>query len=382
MIDAADFVTAARRHGYGLWTGVPCSYLQPFINYVIASDLVRYIVAANEGDAVAIAAGAELGGIRSIALLQNSGLGNAVSPLTSLNHVYRLPILLIVTLRGEPCGPPDEPQHALMGAITTRMLETMAIPWEYFPTEADAIVPCLKRIDAHFALAGRPYALVMRKDSVRPWPAPAPAMAMPTGQPPASPQPAAARYPRHEFLLALQRHAGTSDLLIATTGYTGRELYALDDRPNQFYMVGSMGCASSFGLGLAITQPRRRVIVLDGDGAALMRLGALAAIGRALPPNLVHIIFGNGIHESTGGQAVAQPAADFAAIATALGYLMAGYAATPEDLMTQLSTPCDGPRLIQVPIAHGTLPDLPRPSVSPEQVAARLRAHLAATGSL
>lgn len=375
MIDASSFVDAARRRGFGLWTGVPCSYLQPFINYVIGCDGVRYVSAANEGDAVAIATGAELGGVRGIAMFQNSGLGNAVSPLTSLNHVFALPALLIVTLRGEPGGPPDEPQHALMGPITTQMLATMSIPWEYFPTTDAEIAACLDRVDAFANDEGRPYALVMRKDSVRSWPAPTPAPARPAAVPLVA-VPAAAGFHRHEFLRVVQQAAGADDLIVATTGYTGRELYALEDRPNQFYMVGSMGCASSFGLGLAIAQPRRRVIVLDGDGAALMRLGALTAIGREAPANLVHIVFANGLHESTGGQAIAQPDCDFAAIAAALGYPHSGHAGTPAQLAAMLGAG-DGTRFIQVPVIPGALPDLPRPRITPPEVAARVRACLA-----
>lgn len=371
MIDAPAFVEAARERGYGLWSGVPCSYLQPFINCTIGTSGLRYVSAANEGDAVAIASGAELGGVRGVAMFQNSGLGNAVSPLTSLNAVFQLPVLVIVTLRGEPGGAPDEPQHALMGAITTRLLEDMSIPWEYFPTEGPAVGPCLDRAAAH---RGGAYALVMRKDSVKPWPAPA--------QPQrgrkrsVAGRPEAAKHARHEFLRAVQEAAEETDILVATTGYTGRELYALDDRRNQFYMVGSMGCASSFALGLALARPERRVIVLDGDGAALMRLGALAAIGREAPSNLVHVVLDNGVHESTGGQSVAQPGADFAAIAAALGYASATFAATPAALVERLRD-ARGPLLVQVAVLPGVMPNLPRPDVAPPEVAARLRGFLA-----
>ncbi|MFQ5634587.1 MAG: thiamine pyrophosphate-binding protein, partial [Gammaproteobacteria bacterium] len=135
MIEAGRFVGAARDYGFDLYAGVPCSYLQPLINHVIGADDVTYVGAANEGDAVAIAAGAELGGRRGAVLLQNSGLGNAVNPLTSLAHPFRIPVLVIVTLRGDPGGAPDEPQHELMGRITAPILETMSIPWEWFPDE-------------------------------------------------------------------------------------------------------------------------------------------------------------------------------------------------------------------------------------------------------
>jgi phosphonopyruvate decarboxylase len=129
-----------------------------------------------------------------------------------------------------------------------------------------------------------------------------------------------AKAKRRDYLAAVQAVAGERDILIATTGFTGRELYALDDRSNQIYLVGAMGCASSVGLGLALARPDLRVTVLDGDGAALMRMGALAAIGYQRPSNLLHVMLDNGLHESTGGQATVSPSVDFAAVAAASGY--------------------------------------------------------------
>jgi phosphonopyruvate decarboxylase len=377
LIGAQCFVESARRRGFGLWAGVPCSYQQAFINYVISSPDVHYVSVANEGDAVAVAAGAEIGGVRGVAMFQNSGLGNAVNPLTSLTHTFRLPILIIVSLRGEPSEPVDEPQHILMGAITTRLLEEMEIPWEYFPTEEAAISGCLDRVDAHMAQNGRPYAFVLRKGGVMSWPA----STVDEIRQPIAPTPPTlvAKHLRHEFLLTVQRVAKVTDVLIATTGYTGRELYALSDRPNQFYMVGSMGCASSLGLGLALARPDRRAIVLDGDGAALMRLGALAAIGRQRPSNLVHIVFDNGMHESTGGQPTAHPGVDIAVIAAACGYATASRVVTPNELAACLAERWPSPQLIHVPVRSGVLDPLPRPSVMPEVVAQRLRAYLTDT---
>ena len=168
MIEAAEFVEAARARGFDWYAGVPCSYLTPFINYVLQDPTLHYVSAANEGDAVALVAGLALAGRRGIAMMQNSGLGNAVSPLTSLTWTFRLPQLLIVTWRGQP-GVPDEPQHALMGPITPAMLDTMEIPWETFPTNADDIGPALDRATAHMDATGRPFALVMQKGSVAPY---------------------------------------------------------------------------------------------------------------------------------------------------------------------------------------------------------------------
>src|SRR3984893_10186185 len=174
MIEARTFVEAARRRGFGWYAGVPCSYLTPFINYVLEDSSLRYVSMANEGDAVALIAGVALGGTtagahgRGIAMMQNSGLGNAVSPLTSLTWTFRLPQLLIVTWRGQP-GIADEPQHGLMGPITPAMLEIMEIPWELFPTDAKDVGAALDRAIAHMESTGRPYALLMQKGSVTPF---------------------------------------------------------------------------------------------------------------------------------------------------------------------------------------------------------------------
>ena len=374
MIEAAAFIGAAQRRGFGLYAGVPCSYLKPFINYVIDADELRYIGAANEGDAVAIAAGASLGGRGAVAMFQNSGLGNAVNPLTSLTWTFRIPILVITTLRGEPGGAPDEPQHALMGGITTALLETMEIPWSWFPGDEADIEPVLAKAEVHMRKTGRPFALVMRKGSV----APCALRAAPVEREPQVRRLARGRpvSRRQDMLRAVQRACTEADLIVATTGYTGRELYACGDRDNQIYMVGSMGCAASFGLGLAVAHPHRRVLVLDGDGAALMRLGALATLGYEQPPNLLHILLDNGLHESTGGQATVSRSVDFAAIASACGYPEVTVADTPDTLAAAVADRRAGLRFVHAPIQPGIAADLPRPSVSPPEVADRLRAHL------
>ena len=382
MIQAELFIEAARQRGFGLYTGVPCSYLKPFINYCIDSDALRYIGAANEGDAVAIAAGAALGGLRSVAMFQNSGLGNAVSPLTSLTETFRLPILLIVTLRGEPGGAPDEPQHEMMGNITPSLLELMNVRWEYFPEESDKVAEALCRATAHMDTEARPYAFVMRKGSV----APCALRTQPSAQPPSAlpPARASAQCRRREILAELQSAAREDDIVIASTGVSGRELYALEDRANQLYMVGSMGCAISLGLGLAaaLTAARqdRRVIVVDGDGAALMRLGALCTVGAEKPENLVHLLLDNRIHESTGGQATVSGSVDLCAIAAASGYAKVSSVASPNALRVALEAAQPGPVFIEVPILPGVPDDLPRPELNPARVAERLRGWLCAEG--
>jgi phosphonopyruvate decarboxylase len=370
MIEASKFVEAAERKGFGLYSGVPCSYLKPFINYVIDSDQLRYVGAANEGDAVAIAAGAEIAGTRAVAMFQNSGLGNAVNALTSLTYTFKLPILLIPTLRGEPGGAADEPQHELMGAITTDMLDLMQIRWEYFPVEDAEVEPALERAVNYMDEMQLPYALVMRKGSVAPATLKSQAKVQVPGK--FSGAIAVAEAQRCDVLYAIQAAVPEDAVIVATTGYTGRELYACSDRPSQIYMVGSMGCAISLGLGIALAQPERKVVVLDGDGAALMRLGAQSIVGYEQPANLTHVLLDNAIHESTGGQATVARSVDFCSIAAASGYSSVVSVAEPQAIAAAVNE-LAGPAFVHAPILTGVPEGLPRPTATPAEVAVRLR---------
>jgi phosphonopyruvate decarboxylase len=384
MIEAREFVEAARARGFHWYAGVPCSYLTPFINFVSADPHLRYLSMANEGDAVACVAGVALGGLdpalprRGVAMMQNSGLGNAVSPLTSLSWTFRLPQLLIVTWRGEP-GVADEPQHALMGPITPSLLELMQIPWELFPTAREAIGPALDRATAHMDASGRPYALLMQKGSVAAYPLKRAAAAPLRGGASAAAAGVsrrlapAARPSREQVLrLVVAQTAGATTVVLASTGFCGRELYAIDDRANHFYMVGSMGCVVPLALGLALSRPDLRVVALDGDGAALMRMGAFATVGAYAPRNLWHLLLDNGAHESTGGQATVSAQISFAGVAAACGYAATLETAELTELAAWLgSAPLDGPKFACLFTRTGTPASLPRPALGPVEVKER-----------
>ena len=377
MIQASDFINPAKALGFNTWAGVPCSFLTPFINSVIDDPEMTYISSANEGDAVATATGAALAGQQAVAMMQNSGLGNAVSPLSSLNWVFRIPVLLIITLRGEP-GLQDEPQHELMGQITGRILDELQIPWDWFPKQVDEVEGKLTVANWQMERTGLPYALVMRKGSVDKvalksrWhpaahAAPLPANEFCSGE---------AEMSRQEALTAVVGHTPEDEsVVIGSTGYTGRELFAIADRPNQLYMVGSMGCASSLGLGLSLALPGKQVLVADGDGAALMQMGNLATIGAYGGENFRHLLLDNGVHESTGGQSTVSPVVSFAAIAKACGYRDAGQALRRPELESFLQAQ-NGPSLLQLKTKRGVPEGLPRPDVSPREVKQRLMRHL------
>ncbi len=377
MIAAGDFLDPARALGFDFYCGVPCSFLTPLINRVISDPELHYVGAASEGEAVAIAAGAWLAGRKTVVMCQNSGLGNMVNPLTSLNWPFRIPSLLIVTWRGQP-GLKDEPQHELMGQVTDQLLDTMRVPHAPFPKSPGDIAGVLQTAEKSMADTGLPFALIMEKGSVddealdQPAPAPPPAGRLQDesggGERPA----------RAQVLQKILDIAPDDAAVVATTGKTGRELFTLDDRRQQLYQVGSMGCAGAMGLGVALNAARP-VIVIDGDGAALMKMGALATIGAYRPDNLVHLILDNGVHDSTGGQATVSPGVSFAATAQACGYAESYLCDSLDGFAAAMTAGLAGakPCLIHLRMAPGSLSPLGRPTVTPEQVARRFKEFLA-----
>jgi phosphonopyruvate decarboxylase len=377
MISAAAFIEHARALGYSFYAGVPCSFLKPFINYVIGDRALDYLGATSEGEAVGITLGAYLGGRKTVTMCQNSGLGNMVNPLTSLNHPFRIPTLLITTWRGEP-GVKDEPQHELMGRITHRLLETMEIPWLPFPREEAQIAPTMALAEASMRERSKPFALVMSQDSVAEFdlaepPAPGRVTtavrrhdALPPGE----------RMIRTEALQAVLEPLNGDEAILGTTGKTGRELFTLADRPSHLYVVGGMGTASAIGFGLARTQPKLPVVVLDGDGAALMKLGSFATIGHYQPANLLHILLDNESHDSTGGQRTVSGVVDFVGVAAATNYRHAISAERPADVRAavQFLRQQAGPSLLHVRIRPGSPKNLGRPTVKPHEVKERFMA--------
>lgn len=372
MISADNFITECLTNGYTFFTGVPCSFLKPLINYAIKNDRVKYVAASSEGEAVGIATGAYLAGRKSVVMCQNSGLGNTVNPLTSLNFPFRIPVLLIVTLRGEP-GSKDEPQHELMGQITSKMLDTMRVPWSFFPERPEDVAPALRRAEEAMSSSGLTYAFIMRKGSVVEenlekidHPVPRENVRIEG----AFKCPSDDRMQRMEAIRIIQKSTLGNDAIVATTGKIGRELFTLKDSDNQLYVVGSMGCASGIGFGVQYVLPNRRVIVLDGDGAALMKMGGMATIGYYQPSKFVHIILDNEAYESTGAQFTVSPVVDFCVVASACGYKHCYRVDSKTGLESVMSVlkGASGPSLIHVKVACNSDAKLGRPTLKPFEV--------------
>jgi phosphonopyruvate decarboxylase len=378
MIKAAAFIEQLRGRGFSHWAGVPCSYLKPFINYVIDDKGLNYTGAASEGEAVGISMGTYLTGKNTVTMCQNSGLGNMVNPLTSLNYPFRVPTLLITTWRGEP-GRPDEPQHVLMGQITHQLLETMRIPWLPFPNEPGKIDEVLSKAETTMRETQLPFALVMSEGSVEEHELQSKPAPQRVKTEIAQANGAGAAMIRTEALQAILESLQGNEAVVATTGKTGRELFTIADRPNHLYVVGGMGTASAIGLGICLGRPEQAVVVIDGDGAALMKLGALATIGFSQPAKLLHIILDNEAHDSTGGQGTASPVVDFARVAAAANYRHAVSLTAKDDLaaaVKDLRAKC-GPSLVHVKIRQGSPKNLGRPTVKPHEVKERFMNFLA-----
>lgn len=381
MIPAAAFLDGGYAAGFDFYTGVPCSFLTPLINGAIGDKRFQYVAAASEGEAVAIASGAWLAGHQTIVMCQNSGLGNAVNPLTSLNYPFRIPTMMVVTWRAGP-GLKDEPQHELMGRITPDLLDLIEVPHRPFPADEGDVAGAIGEAKAEMEKTGRPFAFIMQKGDVHP--NDPETMEIPSagkrgteadfrqrGNPPA-------RYASLETLLAsVSDDAG----IIATTGKCGRELFTITDRPQHLYQVGSMGCAGAMGLGVALNWDGP-VVVLDGDGAALMKMGTLATIGAYGPGNLVHIVLDNGTYDSTGGQPTVSDSVDFAGVAVDCGYAEGFRCDSLEGFAKALAKAqsSKGPHLIHMHISPGSLEKLGRPTVKPADVARRFQDFLSSVG--
>lgn len=369
---------ALQSAGVDFAAGVPCSILTGLTNLFHENNAIEHVGATHEGEALAIASGAWLSGRNPVVYLQNSGLGNLVNPLTSLTNLFRVPCLLIVTWRGMP-DRNDEPQHQKMGEVTLPMLELLELDYAICPVETDALCATVARLVASAHRNRRPSVLVVPAGSIHSStarcvvPKVRPVAARPIRLANSAPRPT-----RRAAMHSVVESCTDSTAFVATTGKTGRELFDLGDSEQNFYMVGAMGHASALALGIA-KKTERRVVIFDGDGAALMKLGNLATIGAIGGSNLLHFVLDNGVHDSTGGQPTVSSMVDFAEVALACGYSQAFECDSIETLMACLSSigPNAGPALVHMHIAPGSTQNLGRPTLAPDQVGDRFRRFLA-----
>jgi phosphonopyruvate decarboxylase len=345
------------------FTGVPDSLLKDF-SACLADRAVpeRHVIAANEGNAVALACGYYLAtGQPALVYMQNSGLGNAINPLTSLIDpaVYRIPVLLLIGWRGEP-GRQDEPQHSKQGRITLQLLETLEIDYNILPQQPPAAFEALREAVRVLRRYDHPYALVVRDGTFEHYtPYRSDSVVYPMT--------------REEAVSLFAQWTRPNEAVVATTGKASRELFEWRREKGQlgqdFFTVGSMGHASQIALGIALSQHTKAVYCLDGDGALIMHMGALSTIGSQPVPHFKHVVLNNGVHDSVGGQPTAGFTIDLVALALACGYKSASRAATAEELIEQLDAlrAAEGPALLEVRVRPGARADLGRPTLGPQE---------------
>jgi len=363
VISAQAFLNQLDRVGADLVTGVPCAVFAGPLR-LLERQPGRYLPAPNEGSALAIAAGAVLAGRRSAVLLQNSGFGNLVNPLTSLALPFEIPVLVFMSLRGWPDPERDEPQHAVMGRATQRLLDVLDVPYWLLEPDEEHLAKVLDDAESARA-AGRPTFVLVPKGTIG---AADPAEA--------GAQTGSAVFGRREAIAALVPYLDGA-LVFTTTGYISRELYGHADRPTNFYMQGSMGHALALGLGAALARPERRVVVVDGDGAVLMHMGTCAAVGAAAPPSLVHVVLDNGAYESTGGQPTTSSTVDWTHLGAAARYGSTAVCDDGDGLEAALQNIAGvpGPHLIVARIAAtpGVVPPRVTGALTPSEVRARFQ---------
>ncbi|MBO4899315.1 MAG: phosphonopyruvate decarboxylase [Lachnospiraceae bacterium] len=351
--------------GAEFYTGVPDSQLKALCNYLIdrhGTDPAHHIIAANEGNCTALAAGYHLAtGRIPVVYMQNSGEGNIINPVASLldEHVYGIPVVFIIGWRGEP-GIHDEPQHVYQGEVTLKLLEDMnisafVIGKDTTDAEAEAAMEKFKTE----LTEGRSVAFVIRKGAL-------------------SDSPSVEYRNDHTMIREEIIHHITAvsgeDPVVSTTGKASRELFEIREANGQshkydFLTVGSMGHSSSIALGVALNKPGVRTWCIDGDGAALMHMGAMAVIGNYKPDNLIHIVINNEAHETVGGMPTVAGSADMTKVAEACGYPHTVTVEDYESLDRELELARDRGELsfIEVKCGIGAREDLGRPTTTARQ---------------
>ena len=356
------FYKVLEGHNIEFFTGVPDSLLAPFclcLDEKVSHE--RHIIAANEGNAVAIASGYHLAtGKIPLVYMQNSGLGNSVNPSLSLcdPDVYSIPMILLIGWRGEP-GFKDEPQHIKQGKVQLDLLNAMDIPYEIISKDElefeKKIMKCID--DAN--MKNRPTAILVKKGTFEKY------------------SQARSNFEdklmtREEALEIILAQYKSESIIVSTTGKTSREIFEIRKRNKQshfsdFLTVGSMGHCSSIALGIAMSKPHKDVVCIDGDGALIMHMGSLATIGNSKPKNLCHILINNYSYESVGGQETSAKSINMLELVRSNGYLNMVSVQKKSHLKDRIQglRKCTGPSFLEVIVKSGSKANLGRPTIKP-----------------
>lgn len=362
MLKPAEFFKTLLKNDIDYFCGVPDSLLKDFCAYISDNvDSRNHTITANEGNAIAMAAGYNLAtGKVPLVYMQNSGLGNSINPLVSLadREVYSVPMLLLIGWRGQP-GVKDEPQHIKQGKVTLSLLDSIGLKYQILQADPEMLNEELTNLLSHIRSNNEPAAFIVKKNTFDKY----------TGIP--SEQPANG-LTREEAIKTIVERLEHSSIIVSTTGKASRELYEIRNdtgrsHESDFLTVGSMGHTSSIALSISHAKPDRHVVCLDGDGSLIMHMGALTTVGCSSPRNFKHVLLNNGAHESVGGQPTAGFNVNFCSIASACGYKYAESASNLKDLKNLLDDFLgnDGPSFLEVKLGLSSRPELGRPKTTP-----------------
>lgn len=362
MINTEKFYNCLNDLGVEFFTGVPDSLLKDFCAYISDhSTKEKHIISANEGNAVALAAGYNLASNKiPLVYLQNSGIGNIINPLLSLvdSEVYSIPMLIMIGWRGEP-GKKDEPQHVKQGKVTLDLFDSMKIPYVILPSEYQDASAIISKVVSEIKESNEPHAIIVKKGTFEPYIL-------------KSNIKSNFELNREQAIKEVVKLLDKEDIIVSTTGMTSRELFEFREELNQshekdFLTVGAMGHANQIALGIALEKPNRRVFCIDGDGALLMHTGSLGIIGELGLKNFKHILINNGAHDSVGGQPTIGFNISFGKIAEGFNYKKTYKVETIVELKKafDLFKNVEGSSLLEICVNKGARKDLGRPTISP-----------------
>ena len=363
MISVVDFSKKLSSLGFDTAIGVPDSTFKGLISYFSSQNggVFKHLIASNECEDAAVASGYYLAHQRpALVYMQNSGFCKTLNPYTSLlsADVYSIPALLLVGWRGKP-GKKDEPQHKMMGRIMLGLFNAMEL--EYTVLEESTWEDQLEKARDYMGSKNRPYVIAIPKGLFDYFEIP-------------QQDKNKAVLTREEALNIIVDNTSDDAVFISTTGKTSRELFETreqrkDYHGKDFYTVGSMGCASSIAFGVGLADSRKKIYILDGDGAALMQLGTMATIGHYKNSRIKHILLDNNAHESTGSQPTVSDSVNFPQIASACGYEYVESVENEEQLKKVLQQLENNGKLslLVVKVKKGSRPDLGRPTTTPKE---------------
>jgi phosphonopyruvate decarboxylase len=366
VVNVDYFFSSLKHSGVEFFSGVPDSLLKDICAYITDNtSSENHIISANEGNAISIAIGYHLATKKvPLIYLQNSGLGNIINPLLSLADpdVYSIPMILLIGWRGEP-GINDEPQHIKQGKVTTDLLNVMKVPYEVLSSEttseeADQIV---KKIVIKAGNLNTPYALLVKKRAFESY-----KLKLDKYY--------ARDLFREEAIEIIINELNPDDIVVSTTGVASRELFEYRTKKSQshekdFLTVGGMGHASQIALGISLFKKNRTVFCIDGDGALIMHMGALAVNANNAGDNFKHIVINNCAHDSVGGQPTVGDKIDIRGIATSAGYRWSKKVSTIEEIIKTIQEMIEvkGPALLEIQVKKGFRKDLGRPTINPKE---------------